>query len=112
MSAVVAAAGPVPAFDRNPSPRSYPALAPLTAAPLLERAMESSMTNDTGFATAASERTSMDGKRSPRSYVQDDTVVAQLTDRIQIAEFKACCQKGTTTIPISTKQLKTSTPKA
>ncbi|KIX10606.1 uncharacterized protein Z518_01690 [Rhinocladiella mackenziei CBS 650.93] len=69
MSTAVASAtvAPLPALDRNPSPRSYPPLAPSTNVPSKERNSDSAASPDASAALNPNERTPSEGKRSPRS---------------------------------------------
>lgn len=63
-SAVVA---PLPPLDRNPSPRSYPPLAPSTNALPKERNLDQAVSSEMNSSMNPNERTPSDGKRSPRS---------------------------------------------
>ncbi|KAL2419660.1 hypothetical protein ABEF95_001894 [Exophiala dermatitidis] len=72
MSTAVASAAvaPLPPLDRNPSPRSYPPLAPTASAgaPPKERASDvAASPAETAGPNNASEKTPSDGKRSPKS---------------------------------------------
>ncbi|KAJ9612522.1 hypothetical protein H2200_004119 [Cladophialophora chaetospira] len=67
MSTIVApaAVAPLPPLDRNPSPRSYPPLAPSINATPNIRNSEFTVTGQMSNGMSASERTPSDGKRSP-----------------------------------------------
>ncbi|OCT54742.1 hypothetical protein CLCR_02937 [Cladophialophora carrionii] len=69
MSTAVAPAvvAPLPPLDRNPSPRSYPPLAPSINATPVSRSSEFMTTPEATNGMNVNERASGDGKRSPRS---------------------------------------------
>ncbi|RVX69405.1 hypothetical protein B0A52_06468 [Exophiala mesophila] len=69
MSTVVASATVVsmPPLDHNPSPRSYPPLAPSTSVQAKERSAELQTAAEASMSYNMNERTPSDGKRSPRS---------------------------------------------
>lgn len=63
-----AAAAPLPPLDRNPSPRSYPALAPSATGSSAGRTVDVAPSAEVmGSGMTSNERTPSDGKRSPRS---------------------------------------------
>ncbi|KAK5468002.1 hypothetical protein LTS15_000975 [Exophiala xenobiotica] len=74
MSTAVASApvAPMPSLDRNPSPRSYPPLAPATSVTPRDRNTDPGMASEISIAVHANEKSPSDGKRSPRSMRSSD----------------------------------------